>query len=113
MDKKEVINENYYDNTTKKVKDFFSGFFRVLLLVPIVAFLTTVSSVWIVNLASFLDSGNVNVGFSILSFVVMLIYFGFLIKSAFKNNRRFKAFGIITGLSLPFLVYGACFSILL
>ncbi len=116
MNKKEVINEDYYDNTTKKANDFFVGFFGTLLGAGAVWYLY---GMFFLMVDKFLTdsiysdfSNNFYTGFNYFIIIILLILFGFLIKYFFKNKRHFIVFGMITAVTIPLLAFGACFTII-
>ena len=113
MNKKEnkEISKNYYTDTGKKVIDFLIGFFGSYIVYTIFSFIAGL----ILPLADGLFSygfEEYSIALPFLFMMTIIIIFICSIWFAFKFNRRFIAFGIITALSLPLLAFGACFTIL-
>ncbi len=113
MNKKEnkEISKDYYINTNKKVLDFLIGFFGVYVAYVALSFLINVISFPIISYFESIGSDFLYSGFFFLSPIIILVFFLVSLWLAFKNNRRFIAFGLITALSLPLLAFGACFTI--
>lgn len=90
--------------TSSSVLDFSVGFFGVY----VVGFLISFLVIWITNLVPFSMQGTAILAPSILLF----LFYIWVVWYVFGKGLKFVAWGLLTAVILPLLVFGACLGVM-
>jgi cobalamin biosynthesis protein CobD/CbiB len=90
--------DGYYKNGLRKFGDFLLGFFGILFVILFVSYLY-------VFISNTLNISDVLLSVIITVLVILAIW---LLRSFFKNGRKFIAIGIISVPIIGLLVFGSC-----
>ncbi len=91
----------YYDTKSKKVKDFFGGFFGVIAILYVVSYIV---SYVISNIGFYNSSNSVLIVYAIELLCVILVPIRFIIK-----GRKYIAIGAYSLVLIPLIAFGGCF----
>lgn len=103
------MNNDYYTSTGRKIGDFFIGFIGILIALFICIMLPNLLSRLLYE-----NSGSISpelLPFFYIILPLVLIVSGIVISNHY--NRRYILIGIISGIIIPLLVFGACLLIII
>lgn len=108
--------DSYYTDKNKKIIDFLIGFFGIWVINSITGIISLMISgaITMISIVIAKTQPIANIIPVITSFFLLIAQIGiyiYIIRQAFKRDRRFIAIGILSSLVIPLLLFGACFAI--